>query len=46
MIAISLNLITGLVFGLEQDTGEEDQDYSWLIALHLGIIRIMFLKLK
>lgn len=46
MIAISFNLITGLCFGLEQDTGDEDEEYSWLVALHLGIFRIIFLKLK
>jgi len=43
---IAGEFITGLTFGLEHDTGQEDDEYNWLVAIHLGIFRIMFISLK
>jgi hypothetical protein len=46
MLEISFNFITGLTFGLEQDSGDDEDDYSWVVALHLGIIRFIVIKYK
>lgn len=45
---LSLNFITGLVFGIEHDTGDlaDEEDYVWAIAVHLGFIRLVFMSFK
>ena len=46
MIGIAFDLLVGIVVGIEQDSGDEDDDYHWLIAINLGIIRIMIINFK
>lgn len=46
MTGIAIEFITGLTVGLEHDSGNEDEDYHWLVAIHLGLIRIMIIKFK
>ena len=46
MIGIALDIVWGLVLGIEHDPGLEDDDYHWLIAIHLGIVRIMIINFK
>lgn len=46
MTEISFQFVTGLTFGLEQASGDEDDEYSWAVALHLGIIRFVIMKYK
>lgn len=43
---LTFEFIGGLVFGLEHMTGDEDDEFNWMIGLHLGIIRILFLSLR
>jgi len=46
MIGIAFDLLVGIVVGIEQDSGDEDDDYNWLIAINLGILRIMIINFK
>ena len=45
---LSINLIYGLAFGIEHDTGdpEDPEDYVWAIAVHVGIFRFVFMSFK
>ena len=40
---IAIELINGFVVGIEHVTDEEE-GLAWMIAIHLGIIRIMFIS--
>jgi hypothetical protein len=40
---IITSLVSGLTFGLEHISPDEDDDFSWGFALHLGIIRFVCL---
>jgi hypothetical protein len=44
---LGIDLIMGLVLGIEHLSGEgdEEDEYQWMIAIHLGIFRITILKL-
>ena len=46
VFSIAFELVWGLVFGLEHADlyPEEENDPKWLIAIHAGILRIMFVK--
>jgi len=46
VFSIAFELVWGLVFGLEHADlePEEEDDPKWLIAIHAGILRIMFVK--
>lgn len=46
MIGIAFEFITGLTVGLEHDSGQEEEDYNWLVAIHLGLVRIMIISFK
>ena len=46
MIGVSVDLITGITFGIEHDSGEEDDDHSWAIVVHLGIFRVIFISFR
>ena len=46
MFGISVDFIVGLTVGLEHDSGDEDDSYFWAIALHLGLVRVVLVKLK
>lgn len=46
VVNFTFELISGLVFGLEHMTGNEDDGLDWLIALHLGFVRICLGKLS
>lgn len=37
---VTLDFITGLVFGIEHITGDEEDDFNWVVGVHLGIIRL------
>lgn len=43
---INVELISGLVFGLEHVTGDDDDFFHWAVPIHLGVFRIIFIKLK
>ena len=44
---LGVDLIGGIAFGIEHISGEDDEEdeYQWMIAIHLGIFRITILKL-
>lgn len=46
MVGVSVELITGLALGIEHDAGQEEDDHSWAIVVHLGIFRIIFISFK
>jgi hypothetical protein len=46
MIGIAFEFITGLTLGAEHDTGDEEDEYNWVVAFHLGIFRIMIINFK
>lgn len=43
---IMFQLIHGLAFGIEHDTGnpQDPDDYDWAIAVHLGFLRLVFMS--
>lgn len=41
---IFLDFVSGLTFGLEHIAGDEEDEFTWAIALHLGIVRVVFMK--
>jgi hypothetical protein len=43
---ISFDFVSGLVFGLEHVAGDDEDDYEYMIAAHLLLIRIVLLKNK
>lgn len=36
---ITLDFISGLVFGIEHISGDEEDDFNWVIGIHIGIFR-------
>jgi hypothetical protein len=46
MTGIAFEFITGLALGVEHDTGDEEDEYNWVVAFHLGIFRIMIINFK
>lgn len=46
VFSLAVELVWGLVFGLEHADlyPEEEDDPKWLIAIHAGFLRIMFVK--
>lgn len=46
MTAVILELISGLQFGIEHITGEEDDDYHWAIVLNVAILRFVIMGVK
>ena len=46
MIGISFEIISGLTVGMEHDSGNDEDEYNWLVAIHLGIFRILFISFK
>lgn len=42
---IFLDFVTGLTLGLEHISGDEEDEFTWAIALHLGIVRVVFMKM-
>jgi len=43
---IVLDWVSGLTFGLEHIAGDEEDEFFWAIALHLGIIRVVTMRIK
>jgi hypothetical protein len=43
---VNIELIGGLVLGIEHVTGEDDDFFVWAVPIHLGFARIIFIKLK
>jgi hypothetical protein len=41
---IVLDFISGLVFGIEHISGDEEDDFQFLIGIHLGVIRLTWFK--
>ena len=37
---LSIDFITGLVFGIEHITGDEEDEFNWVVGIHLGFIRL------
>jgi hypothetical protein len=47
MIEISLDFITGLMFGIEfPDVSEIDEDITWAMAIDLLVVRVMVVRWK
>ena len=44
MIGLDYNLIHGLMFGITHIEGDDDDDYSYCIALGLGFIQVILFK--
>jgi len=43
---IVLNWVSGLAFGIEHIAGDEEDEFFWAISCHLGILRLIMMKLK
>lgn len=46
-MAVDIELLNGLVFGVEHVSNTEteyEDEFKWAIAVHLGFIRIVFIK--
>jgi hypothetical protein len=43
---ITLELLNGIVFGVEHLTGEDEDEFEWVVVIHLSFFRLVFLKLK
>lgn len=41
---IVLDFISGLVFGIEHISGDEEDDFQFLVGIHLGFIRLTWFK--
>lgn len=41
---VTLGLINGLVFGIEHMSPDEDEDYSWIVIVHIAVLRFCFIK--
>ena len=41
---ITFEFITGLSLGIEHLSGEEDDEFHWMIGIHLGIIRVLLVS--
>ena len=46
MTQVTFELIYGLTFGIEHVVGDEEDFYEWAVPIHLGIFRIIFIRLK
>ena len=46
MRVVVVELINGLQLGLEQVSGDEEDEYEGLIALNLFFFRFVFMKMK
>lgn len=46
MTSISFNLIGGLVFGLEHIGGYDDDEFNWMIVIHVGLFRVIVMNYK
>lgn len=43
---LEFSFITGLMFGIEHVSGDEDDDFYWAIALNLGILCIALISFR
>jgi len=44
-MTLILELFNGIAFGIEHVSGEEDDEFSWMIAVHILCIRACFYKM-
>lgn len=44
-MTLVLELFNGIAFGIEHVSAEEDDDFSWMIAVHFLCIRACFYKI-
>ena len=44
LMLITFEFITGLSLGIEHLSGEEDDEFHWIIGIHLGIIRLLLVS--
>jgi hypothetical protein len=44
-MTLVLELFNGIAFGIEHVSGEEEDDFSWMIAVHILCIRACFYKM-
>lgn len=43
-MTLLLELIAGMVFGIEHVSPEEDDDFKWVIAIHFAFLRLCIYK--
>ena len=43
---LTFEFITGLSVGIEHLSGDEDDDFHWMIGIHLGILRVLLVSPK
>jgi len=43
-MGLSFSFIMGFALGIEHVTGDEDEEYHWLISIHLGILRAIIIN--
>jgi hypothetical protein len=46
MIEVQFDLIHGIVFGIEHLTDDDYEHIDWIIPIHLGIFRVVFIRYK
>jgi len=45
MFSVTLEFLSGLVFGIEHVAGLEDDEYDWFICIHLGFVRLVIMSI-
>lgn len=43
-MTLVLELFNGVAFGIEHVSGDEEDDFDWMIAVHFLCIRLCFYK--
>ena len=46
MLAIEFNFVTGLMFGIIHISGDEDDDFDWMVSLCVGPIQVLLYNVK
>jgi hypothetical protein len=36
---IQIDFIAGLVFGIEHISGDEEDEFNWVVGIHVGFLR-------
>lgn len=43
---VGIEFLWGLTFGIEHCAGDEEDFFEWIVPVHLGFFRIIFIKHK
>ena len=46
MLAIELNFVMGLMFGIVHISGDEDDDFNFCVSVGLGPVQVIFYNFK